>query len=185
VTRCTEALATAAGITRFRPGDGLLLDRWIFANGTWTLHDDGLHGACTGTENFATLRHRYGSVRSVVVRGGIRSADGCNFRCKVGDVNLLLNWEVAAENHLWLRGTRFAKAPPALQVGKEHTLLFVQAGTAVHVCIDDRLWWTVQNASLSGTITVYPALGSEIFVREILIDGEPEGLVTGPVGELM
>ena len=39
--------------------------------------------------------------------------------------------------------------------------------------------------SLSGTVSVYPALGSEIFVRELLVDGSPDGLVDGPHGVMM
>ncbi|MFT7535837.1 MAG: hypothetical protein ACI85K_001790 [Hyphomicrobiaceae bacterium] len=44
--------------------------------------------------------------------------------------------------------------------------------------------WTVTSC-LAGTVSVYPALGSEIFVREILIDGQPAGLVDTPIGVMM
>ena len=54
----------------------------------------------------------------------------------------------------------------------------------VEVCIDGVHWWTAPGR-LRGTVTVYPALGSEIFVREILIDGELDGLVEAPRGRCM
>ena len=57
-------------------------------------------------------------------------------------------------------------------------------GQQCHVCVDDEHLWTVPGG-LRGTVSVYPALGSEIFVREILIDGEPDGLVDAPIGVLM
>lgn len=38
---------------------------------------------------------------------------------------------------------------------------------------------------LTATISADPALGSEIFVRKILIDGKPAGLVDTPIGVMM
>ena len=121
-----------------------------------------------------------------MIRGGIRSNDGLNFRCKVGDINLLLNWEVADENHLWLNGRRFAVQPRLLEAGKEHTIAIFAEGLRCDVCIDgERIWTANLPSPLAGTITVYPALGSEIFVREILIDGDPDGVADAPRGALM
>lgn len=128
----------------------------------------------------------FGVLRTVLIRGGIRSANGLNFRCKVGDVNLLLNWEVADENHLWLNGQRFAVSPRRLEQGKEHTVAIFAEGLRCDVYIDgERVWTADLPSQLAGTITVYPALGSEICVREILIDGDPDGVVDGPRGSLM
>jgi hypothetical protein len=166
-------------LTFRNPGDEATLVR---NNGDWSVRDGLLVGATTGTHNFATHRLCFGAVRSVLVRGGIRSDAGLNFRMHVGDFSLLLNWEVAPENHLWLGGERNAKGPPALVAGRENAILFVQApGDRVHVCIDDTPWWTVPGR-LQGTVTVYPALGSTIFVREILVDGDPIGAAAGPIG---
>lgn len=182
----TERLAQDPGVTRLSfvaDGDR---EQLSFANGDWRVAQGALSGTATGADNFATHRVRFGVLRTVVIRGGIRSADGLNFRCKVGDVNLLLNWEVADENHLWLNGQRFAVRPRLLEQGKEHTIAFFAEGTHCDVCVDGRLVWSAPLPSqLAGTITVYPALGSEIFVREILIDGDPDGVVDAPIGPLM
>lgn len=185
VVALTAGLAAARGVHRLQFRAAADLDQIVVSNGDWRVRDGVLVGACTGTDNYATHRFAFRAMRTVVVRGGIRSAAGLNFRCKVGDVNLLLNWEVQPENHLWHLGQRTAKGPPALQPGKEHCIVFVASPhDGVHVCIDGILWWTAPG-TLAGTVTVYPALGSEIFVREILVDGEPVGLVTGPSGTMM
>lgn len=176
-------LATDAGVTALHFRERADLDQLVRSNGNWRIHDGLLIGACTGVNNFATHRLSFGSMQAVLIRGGIRSAAGLNFRCKVGDVNLLLNWEVRPENHMWYQGNCTAKGPPALQPGKEHTLLFLAVDSGVLVCIDGLPWWDAPGR-LEGTITVYPALGSEIFVREILVVGEPATLVAGPSGEL-
>ncbi len=182
IAELTAQLAGDAGVNMLRFRERADLDQLVRSNGDWRIEDSLLLGACTGTSNFATHRLSFHSMRSVVIRGGIRSRNGLNFRCKVGDVNLLLNWEVRPENHLWHLGTCTAKGPPALQQGKEHTLLFVDVPEGVVVCVDGVPWWTAPG-DLAGTITVYPALGSEIFVREILVDGEPASLVAGPTGD--
>ena len=57
-------------------------------------------------------------------------------------------------------------------------------GARCHVCVDDQHLYTVPG-SLAGTVSVYPALGSEIFVREILVSGLPGGLCEAPKGVLM
>ena len=179
-----ERLATVDGLTRLRFRDARHRERLVYANGDWRIEDGVLHGRSTGANNFATHRVRFGRIRTVVIRGGIAGEAGLNFRCKVGDVNLLLNWEVEPQNHLWLRGECHRSTPRALTAGQEHEILICSDGVRCHVAIDGRQWWTVP-AALAGTVSVYPALGSEIFVREILIDGEPDGLVDGPVGTLM
>ena len=50
--------------------------------------------------------------------------------------------------------------------------------------VDDALCFRAKGR-LAGTVCLYPALGSEIFVREILVDGDLEGAgpVSGPRGE--
>ena len=180
----TEMLATARGVQALRFLRAQDLDQLVCAHGSWRVEEGVLLGRAEGENNFATQRYSFRNTRSVVIRGGIRSAAGLNFRCMVGDVNLLLNWEVADENHLWRNGERRARGPRALVAGKEHTIVFLQHDDEVHVLIDGTSWWTAPG-NLDGTITVYPALGSEIFVREILVDGDLDGLVDGPRGVLM
>jgi hypothetical protein len=183
LTALTGLLCDREGISRLRfraDGD---LRQLVFSSGRWRIEDGVLVGAAEGTGNFATHRLAFAPIRSVVIRGGIRSPDGLNFRCKAGDVNLLLNWEVRPENHLWVRGECWPAGPWALVPGREHTIAMHATDSGVLVFVDGRHWWTAPGA-LAGTVCVYPALGSEIFVREILVDGElsPEGPVAGPRG---
>jgi hypothetical protein len=87
---------------------------------------------------------------------------------------------VQPENHLWHLGDRTAKGPPALAAGQECAIALHRTPAGTLVFVDDQHWWTTPG-DLDGTVTVYPALGSEIFVREILIDGEVAAPVTGPL----
>ena len=134
------------------------------------------HRLARGTKSLESKAH--------VIRGGIQSAAGLNFRCKAGDVNLLLNWEVEDQNHLWQNGACHRTSPRVLEQGKEHTILIFSDGASAHVCVDQQHLYTVRGM-LAGTVSVYPSLGSEIFVREVLVDGVPDGLVDAPVGVLM
>jgi hypothetical protein len=72
-----------------------------------------------------------------------------------------------------------------LTAGKLHTIALHRTDTGIVVCIDDRPWCT-GIGTLDGTVSVYPALGSEIFVREILVDGDLEvaGSVSFPRSDL-
>lgn len=179
-----ERLADSPGITALRFGEPGDVGRLAIENGDWRVEDGVLLGASEGANNFATVRYAFSDIRAVVIRGGIRSDAGLNFRCKVGDVNLLLNWEVRPENHLWQFGRCTAKGPHALEPGKEHTIAMLSTPGAVQVFLDGEHWWTAPGG-LAGTVTVYPALGSEIFVREILVVGEIESRVDGPRGTCM
>jgi hypothetical protein len=180
----TARLATTAGSSQLQFRDARDVEQFVIDNGDWRIDDGRLIGQADGADNFATHRMRFAQLHTVVIRGGIRSTAGLNFRCKVGDVNLLLNWEVRPENHLWRHGQCVAKGPRALTPGREHTIVVFTDGSVSHVCIDGEHWWTAPGG-LEGTVTVYPALGSEIFVREILVDGVPDGLTDAPVGVLM
>jgi len=180
---CAE-LCRRDGVTRLRFADEVSLNNLAIANGDWRAVDGELRGASTGANNFATSRVRFSAMTAVVLRGGIRSDDGLNFRCKAGHVNLLLNWEVEDQNHLWSNGTCHRTAPRVLTPGREHTIAIFSDGARSYVCVDGAHLYDVPG-SLSGTVSFYPALGSEIFVREVLIVGLPDGIVDAPVGVLM
>jgi hypothetical protein len=119
-----------------------------------------------------------------VIHGGIRSPAGLNFRFASGDAHAILNWEVAPQNHLWCRDARQTNAPPALTAGREHVIALHSAGENMLLFVDDALLFRAKG-NLAGTVCVYPAFDSEIFVREILVDGDLEGsgLVSGPRGD--
>jgi hypothetical protein len=59
-----------------------------------------------------------------------------------------------------------------------------QLGEQVCVAVDGKLVCSFAG-QLSGTVSFYPAIGSEIFVREVLVAGavDPGATVTGPSGE--
>lgn len=179
-----ERLCRRDGVARLRFQDDKKLSQLAYQNGDWSIDEGQLVGASRGANNFATHRIQFSQANVVVIRGGIQSDAGLNFRCKAGDVNLLLNWEVQPQNHLWLNGACHRTEPPALTKGEEHTIAIFSDGANAHVCVDNKHLWTV-NSCLAGTVSVYPALGSEIFVREILIDGNPSGLCDAPIGVMM
>jgi len=184
IVKLTEQLCTSDGLSRLRFENNSKLGHLTFANGKWSTKDGKLIGKADGANNFATHRIQFSVTSTVVIRGGITSKEGLNFRCKAGDVNLLLNWEVEPQNHLWLNGTCHRTTPPALTAGEEHTILIFSDGGNAHVCIDDQHLWTVRSY-LPGTVSVYPALGSEIAVSEILVNGTPAGMVDQPIGVMM
>lgn len=59
-----------------------------------------------------------------------------------------------------------------------------QFGSKVAVFFDDR-FIIEGEARMAGTATVYPALGSEIHVREILVEGDldPFNSIQAPLGQ--
>lgn len=179
-----RALCAVDGVTRYTFIDPAQKDAFTFANGRWRVEAGELRGAAEGANNFATSRVPFASMDAVVIRGGIRSEGGLNFRCKAGDANLLLNWEVEDQNHLWWNGACHRTSPRVLTAGREHTIVIFSDGARCHVCVDDQHLYTVRG-SLAGTVSVYPALGSEIFVREVLVAGLPSGLCDAPMGVLM
>lgn len=184
IVALAEQLCTSDGLSRLRFENDSKLAQLSFANGKWRTKDGKLVGKANGANNFATHRINFSTASTIVIRGSITSKEGLNFRCKAGDVNLLLNWEVEPQNHLWLNGTCHRTTPPALTAGEEHTILIFSDGSNAHICIDDRHLWTVKSY-LAGTVSVYPALGSEIAVSEILVDGTPAGMVDQPIGVMM
>jgi hypothetical protein len=180
----SSLLADQDGITRLRFRTEADRQQVVTAGDHWRIEDGLLVGTATETAN-ATHRYAFENVRSVVIAGGIRSAAGLNFRIAVGNVNLLCNWEGAPENHAYFGSVRQTLRPPALTAGKLHTIALHRTDTGIVVCIDDRPWCT-GIGTLDGTVSVYPALGSEIFVREILVDGDLEvaGSVSFPRSDL-
>jgi hypothetical protein len=177
-------LGRSDGVTRLRFEAEASRGNLVYANGDWRVVDGALRGKSTGANNFATSRVRFSAMTAVRIRGGIQSADGLNFRCKAGHVNLLLNWEVEDQNHLWSNGTCHRTKPRVLTPGQEHTIVIFSDGARSYVCVDGAHLYDVPG-SLEGTVSVYPALGSEIFVREVHVVGLPDGLVDAPVGVLM
>lgn len=192
MTSITSLLADQDGITRLRFRTESDSKQLVAAAAHWRVEDGLLVGTAPQQGvTYATHRHAFENVHSVVITGGIRSAAAQNFRLAVGTVNLICNWEGGPENHAYFSGVRRESGPPALTAGKLHTIALHRTDAGVLVFIDDRLWftdrqWFAANSTLDGTVCVYPALGSEIFVREILVDGDlaVAGPVAGPRGDV-
>ena len=179
----TTALAAEPGVGVLRFANDADLSRLLITGGEWSVAEGELRGRSLGQEvaTRATSRFAWKKIDAVTIRGGIRSADGLNFRVAVGPVNVLLNWEVADENHAWFGDSRMTTSPRALRTGNEHTIVLRQCGDDVTVAVDGKELFAAP-AQLCGTISVYPAIGSEIFVRSIDVVGDVDlnTVVTGP-----
>jgi hypothetical protein len=109
----------------------------------------------------------------VTVRGRVASAKNLNFRVAVGHVAALLNWEGRAVNVFhdgW--NVRREVGPRALSAGGDHEIRFEQVDGRIVVRVDGRALWETRG-HLRGTVSVYPAVGSTIAVREVEIRGTP------------
>ncbi|MCA8975609.1 MAG: hypothetical protein KDC98_12885 [Planctomycetes bacterium] len=182
VTDDLRAFATP-GVDAVRFSGAADLERLVVTNGEWKIEDGLLLGRSTGAATRATLPFAFRTIDCVTIRAGIRSPDGLNLRVAVGDVNLLLNWEVADENHCYFGDACVRVGPRCLVAGTEHTIRLRQIGDRRVVLIDDKVM-AVGEGKLGGPITVYPALGSEIFVRSIDVVGDVAwpAVVEGPTG---
>lgn len=155
----------------------------LVTGGEWSVTDGLLRGKDTGAATRASTRFAFKAIDSVTIRGGIRSADGLNFRVAVGNVNLLLNWEVADENHVYFGDACVRVGPRCLTANREHTIELRQIGDQIVVLVDGEVLASAMG-TLAGTVSVYPAVGSEIFVRAIDVVGDVDlgVVVNGPTG---
>lgn len=180
----SAALAVEPGVGALRFASERDLGRMCITGGAWWIAEGELRGRSLGPEvaTRATSRFSWRTIDTVTIRGGIRSVDGLNLRIAVGPVNVLLNWECADQNHAYYGDTRLEpRSPRALQAGREHTIVVRQCGEDAVVAVDGDVLFSAP-ATLAGTICVYPAIGSEIFVRSIDIVGDVDlaAVVAGP-----
>ena len=139
---------------------------------------------------FLTYKMHFKKISKVVITGSARPAQqrevilkgqhamrapriSTNFRVGVGTINLIFNWELRDENHYRNGQACTVQKGHALAPGKEHTIVIEQIGQAVVVCVDNKPVYATQ-ATLDGTVTVYPAHGSTISVSQIDITGVPD-----------
>jgi hypothetical protein len=179
----TAAMTTAPGLGPVAFAGPAPLRQLHVDGGDWRVEHGVLLGTSLGPDvaTRATTLYAFRRIDTVVIRGGIRSADGLNFRCAVGDVNVLCNWEVADENHVWFGAERHPSSPRRLVAGREHTLVLQQCDAEVLVAVDGALL-ARGPGRLAGPVTIYPALGSTIFVRAIEVVGDVDlrDVVRGP-----
>ncbi len=158
-----------------RPQDA----KWSVERGQMLIHSKG-------DTAYVTYRQYFSSISSVTIRGGIVPPSKRCFRACIGPIWMILNWEARDENHFRDAGigvgtSRTVTRPGALVPGKIHEIRVSQEGEEVVVTIDGQQHYKTR-ATLEGTVTVYPALGSTIAVEEIVIEGRPASNipVTGP-----
>jgi hypothetical protein len=176
-----QAIARGIGSLQFTAAADL--DRMLVTGGAWRVQDGRMFGRSLGPDvaTRATGRFAWRRIDCVTFRAGIQSPDGLNLRLAVGNVNVLFNWEVADSNHFYFGETLVQTAPRLLQAGREYAIQLRQLDDQVVVCVDGNPVAT-GSGRLDGTVTVYPALGSEIFVRSIEVVGDVDlgTVVTGP-----
>jgi len=186
MSRLEDQLAQAQDLGALSFDTAAEIDELVFARGEWRIDDGKLNGRAgdSGIASTATLRLPYESMQCVIVRGGILSPAGLNFRLEAGSCNALFNWEVADENHIYFGDTLQVVPKHRFAVRQTHDFRLRQLGPFV-VAFLDGVELCRQQATLSGTVSVYPALHSEIFVEELAVLGSIDrhaAAVIGPFG---
>jgi hypothetical protein len=177
------ARARAPGPGSLRFADAADLGRMFITGGEWRVEGGRLLGKSLGPDvaTRATAAFAWRRIDCITLRAGIQSDDGLNLRLAVGTLNILFNWEVADANHFYFGEGFLTTSPRVLQAKREHVIELRQLDEQVAVCVDGKRV-ALGQARLAGTVTVYPALGSEIFVSAIDVVGDPDlgRVVTGP-----
>jgi len=148
------------------------LGAWRIAGGDWRVEDGAAVGTQLGdADAYLTWPVYFGSISSVVVRGRIVSKENTNFRVAVGDVAALLNWEMRPVN-VFHQGfdVRKEAGPRALSSKRDHEIRFDEIDGRIVVRVDGSPVWETRGR-LRGTVTIYPAVGSTIRVRDVEIRG--------------
>ena len=150
------------------------LGAWRISGGEWLVKKGAAYGHQTGDRYaYLTWPRYYGAVSSVVVRGSIVSPANENFRVAIGHVSAIFNWELDdADRYHDGWGVGQSATPRSLAAGSDHEIKFVQDGDVIRVLVDGRETWQTKGR-MAGTVTVYPAVGSTIRVREVEIRGVP------------
>lgn len=152
------------------------LDAWVVHGGQWTVEDGRAVGRSLypATDRYSWLTYRtfFGEIRRVVVHAALDERSPHNLRIGVGSATVILNWEGGDMNLVHYRGSDATVVRPcALVPGRESEIVLEQAaGRRLRLVVDDRLLWE-DEGRLAGTVTVYPALGSTIRVRDVEITG--------------
>lgn len=179
--RITHVLPEISNRT-FRLATSERLEKAVTA-GEWTIDGDYVVAQADSREmdTSLTLPTYYAEIERIIIRGGLGAESPHNFRVQAGPVSLIFNWEVRDENHYRVGTRRSIDPPRALEPGLEHEIVIEQREEHIHLFVDDVERWKAKG-TLHGPVTVYPALGSKIFVRDIAVRGRAvaEVDVTGP-----
>lgn len=168
--------------TEFRFEQPADLDEWIAYGGDWAVSDQHAVGRSLYPQSdrysWLTCRQAYSDIERVIVRGSLDGGSPHNLRIGVGAVTVILNWELADKNLVHFIGSDARVAGRhALAPGHESEIIVESIGTGserhVRLVVDDRVLWEADGPPLMGTVTVYPALGSTIRIRDVQITGRP------------
>jgi hypothetical protein len=147
---------------------------WLIAGGEWYVKKGAAYGHQTGDRYaYLTWPQYFGRITSVTVRGSIASPENFNFRVAVGHVSAIFNWELD-DVDIYRDGWGGGNAVPhrSLAKGRDCEVKFVQDGDVVRVLVDGRETWQAKTR-MAGTVTIYPAVGSTIRIRDVEIRGVP------------
>jgi len=150
--------------------------------GAWSLQGDEAVGRTPGPGGTGHLTYGvyFRKIKRATIWGRIVPPSTENFRCSVGPINIIFNWECAHENH-YRNAEQLTRSPGhALQPGKVHEMSVAQEGEDALLYVDGKELYRTR-ARLEGTVTVYPGAGTTIAVSKIKIVGEadPDREVTG------
>lgn len=167
------------------------LAEWVVAGGEWRVADGHLVGHSLDPSGrvpaeTATWRTFLGDVERVIVRGGLDAGSPNNFRVAVGPAAAIFNWECADANWFNFGRSETQTRPGAMSAGREHEVVFEQAGDRIRVVVDDKLLWE-HLGHLSGTLVLHPCFGSTMRIREIVVRGRavPWVDVKGPSSSIL
>ena len=183
--------STATSIRTLRFESDADLGAWVVYGGDWKVDGGQAVGRSLYPQSdrysWLTCRTSCGDIERVVVHGGLDAASPHNFRLGVGAVTVILNWECGDANLVHYVGSDgHGAGRRALTPGREAEIVVEATGTGidrhVRLVVDDRVLWEGVGPPLAGTVTVYPAWGSTIRVRDVTITGRaaPCVEVNGP-----
>ncbi len=180
---CASVGGTPASVTRtFRFASNADLGAWVRSGGDWRVEDGHAVGRSLYPQSdrysWLTCREAFGEIERVVVHGGLAAGSPHNLRIGVGAVTVILNWEVSDANLVHYVGSDgHGAGSRALRPGVDSEIVIESRGVGtdrhVRLVVDDRLLWEGVGPPLMGTVTVYPALGSTIRVRDVTVTGRP------------
>ncbi len=181
---CASIGSGAPGVsaTTYRFESSADLDAWIAYGGDWSVSDDTAVGRSLYPQSdryaWLTCRTAYSDIERVIVHASLDASSPHNLRIGVGAVTVILNWELRDKNLVHYIGSDARTAGRrALVPGRESEIVVEAIGTGadrhVRLVVDDRVLWEDEGPPLIGTVTVYPALGSTIRVRDVEITGLP------------
>jgi len=181
---CASIGSGAPGVTKttHRFESAADLDAWVVYGGDWTVSDQHAVGRSLYPQSdrysWLTCRQSYGDIERVIVHAKLDASTPHNLRIGVGAVTVILNWELGDLNLVHYVGSDGHRAGRrVLTPGRESEIIVESIGTGpvrhVRLVVDDHVLWEDEGPPLVGTVTVYPALGSKIHVREVEIIGRP------------